>query len=105
MNPHRRTAWHCYLIIVTELLPALRQADAAPFLSERFAALGERLTAGGRWWGADGARLAAIAARADAMHHCGDHTAAAVLLRALALRLFSISSSTPTSSRGGCDPD
>ncbi|MEU7824775.1 hypothetical protein [Catellatospora sp. NPDC049111] len=106
MQQHRRAAWQAYLAIATDLLPALRLATTTEtVLSEQFAALSERLSAGHRWWGADGHRMTAIAARADAMHHCGDHRAAAVLLRALAVRLFAISSSTPTaSSRDGCDP-
>ncbi|GAA1392921.1 hypothetical protein ACFQZ4_36965 [Catellatospora coxensis] len=104
MQPHRRAAWHAYLAVATQLLPALRRAaldDVA--LSEQFAALSEHLAAGRRWWGVDGERMSAIAARADAMHHCGDHTGAAVLLRALAVRLFAISSSIPTASCDGRD--
>ncbi|MEU8080981.1 hypothetical protein AB0B31_36700 [Catellatospora citrea] len=105
MQPHRRAAWHAYLAIATDLLPALRSAASTEtVLSEQFAALSERLAAGHRWWGPDGHRMMAIAARADAMHHCGDHAGAAVLVRALAVRLFAISSSTPTASRDGCDP-
>lgn len=102
MQPHRRAAWHAYLAIATDLLPALRcTAGTETVLSAHFEALSDRLAAGRRWWGVDGERMSAIAARADAMHHCGDHAGAAVLLRALAVRLFAISSSTPTAS---CDP-
>lgn len=105
MQPHRLAAWQAYLTIATDLLPALRHVAATEaVLSEQFETLSERLAAGRRWWGVDWHRLTAIAARADAMHHCGDHTGAAVLLRALAVRLFAISSSTPTVSRDGCDP-
>ena len=105
MQPHRRAAWHAYLAIATDVLPALRHAATTEtVLSEQFAALSERLAAGRARWGADGHRMTAIAARADAMHHCGDHAGAAALLRALAVRLFAISSSTPTASRDGCDP-
>lgn len=102
---HRRAAWQAYLAIVTDLLPALRSAVTTDtVLSEQFAALSERLATSHLCWGADGHRMVAIAARADAMHHCGDHAGAAVLVRALAVRLFAISSSTPTASRDSCDP-
>ncbi|GIF94471.1 hypothetical protein Cch02nite_79150 [Catellatospora chokoriensis] len=105
MQQHRRAAWQAYLAIATDLLPALRQAATTEIvLSEQFAALSERLSASHRWWGTDAHRMTAIVARADAMHHCGDHCGSAVLLRALAVRLFAISSSTPTASRDGCDP-
>lgn len=105
VQPHRRAAWHAYLAIVTDLLPTLRSAaTTGTILSEQFAALSQRLAVSHLWWGADGQRLIAIAARADAMHHCGDHAGAAVLVRALAVRLFTISGSTPTASRDGCEP-
>lgn len=102
VQPYRRAAWHAYLAIATELLPALRSAaTTGTVLSDQFAALSERLAAGHRWWHADAHRMTAIVARADAMHHCGDHAGAAVLVRVLAVRLFAISSSTPTASHDG----
>ncbi|MEV4412826.1 hypothetical protein [Catellatospora sp. NPDC049609] len=105
VQPYRLAAWHAYLVIATDLLPALRSAATTEtVVSEQFAALSERMAGGHRWWGADGRRMMAIAARADAMHPCGDHAGAAQLVRALAVRLFAISSSTPTESRDGCDP-
>lgn len=105
VQPHRRAAWHAYLSIVTDLLPALRSAAVTEATTaEPFAVLNEHLAAGHRWWGPDGRRMTAVAARSQAMHRRGDHVGAAVLARALAVRLFAISSSTPTGSRDGCDP-
>ncbi len=102
MQPRRLAAWHAYLVIATELLPSVRAAATAA--SEQFAALSVHLAAGRRWWGGDGERMSAILARAEAMHHRGDRAGAAVLLRVLAVRLFAISSTMPTASCDGGEP-
>ncbi|GAA4470767.1 hypothetical protein [Phytohabitans houttuyneae] len=92
-EPARRAAWHTYLTLTCDLLPAL---DSDPADTGRTGAcltqVISRILIWAPAWGPPGAVLAAATYTAQRLHRDGDHLHLARLLRVLARRLFSLSS-------------
>ncbi|MBV1856274.1 hypothetical protein [Catellatospora tritici] len=105
MAPHQRVAWHGYLVIAVGLMPAVRGWQCDRQAQAEFTVLIALLHEHGGLWGADGPRLLAIARRAQTMFGTGDLAGSALLLGALARRLFALSRPAPTAVSGRSEGD
>jgi hypothetical protein len=100
MKPDQRAAWHAYLSITTGLLPSLQEpAPGGLTTHEQFVALRTQVALQVGLLRDERLRLVAIADRAHLRYRIGDRDGSAELLRALARRLFSMSTSTPRTAR------